>query len=112
MSRVRADPAAAEQAVEVLEDLDWCLEQLEAVQTHRSLSELASSKVRRLASPRLSSRSLASLALLCVTLTRPLTPHIRNIIRSDRVASLLHSIPFQSIPFHSDSDLIHTPEMI
>ena len=32
--------------MEVLEDIDWCLEQLEAVQTHRSLSELASSKVR------------------------------------------------------------------
>ena len=38
----------ADQAVEVLEDLDWCLEQLESVQSHRSLSELASSKVNGL----------------------------------------------------------------
>ena len=33
-------------AQETLEELDWCLEQLEAIQIHRSVSEMASSKVR------------------------------------------------------------------
>lgn len=32
-------------AQETLEELDWCLEQLEAIQIHRSVSEMASSKV-------------------------------------------------------------------
>ena len=34
-------------AVETLEELDWCLDQLESMQTHRSVSDLASNKVRR-----------------------------------------------------------------
>ena len=33
-------------AVETLEELDWCLDQLETIQTHRSVSDMASSKVR------------------------------------------------------------------
>ncbi|EPB79537.1 hypothetical protein ANCCEY_01357 [Ancylostoma ceylanicum] len=32
-------------AQETLEELDWCLDQLETIQTHRSVSEMASSKV-------------------------------------------------------------------
>lgn len=32
-------------AVETLEELDWCLDQLETIQTHRSVSDMASSKV-------------------------------------------------------------------
>ena len=32
-------------AVETLEELDWCLDQLENMQTHRSVSDMASSKV-------------------------------------------------------------------
>jgi len=32
--------------LETLEELDWCLDQLETVQTHRSVSEMASNKVR------------------------------------------------------------------
>ncbi|KHJ92538.1 hypothetical protein OESDEN_07572, partial [Oesophagostomum dentatum] len=35
-------------AQETLEELDWCLDQLETIQTHRSVSEMASSKVRHL----------------------------------------------------------------
>ncbi|RCN43079.1 hypothetical protein ANCCAN_10960 [Ancylostoma caninum] len=31
-------------AQETLEELDWCLDQLETIQTHRSVSEMASSK--------------------------------------------------------------------
>lgn len=33
-------------AMETLEELDWCMEQLETIQTHRSVSDMASSKVR------------------------------------------------------------------
>lgn len=33
-------------ARETLEELDWCLDQLETIQTHRSVSEMASKKVR------------------------------------------------------------------
>ena len=32
-------------AAETLTELDWCLEQLELVQTHRSISDMATSKV-------------------------------------------------------------------
>lgn len=32
-------------ARETLEELDWCLDQLETIQTHRSVSEMASKKV-------------------------------------------------------------------
>ncbi|KAA0194714.1 hypothetical protein HAZT_HAZT001936 [Hyalella azteca] len=32
-------------AQETLEELDWCLDQLETIQTHRSVSDMASSKL-------------------------------------------------------------------
>ena len=35
-------------AVETLEELDWCLDQLENMQTHRSVSDMASNKVYNL----------------------------------------------------------------
>ena len=35
-------------AIETLEELDWCLDQLETIQTHRSVSDMATSKVRNL----------------------------------------------------------------
>lgn len=35
-------------ALETIEELDWCLDQLEAIQTHRSVSDMASLKVCRL----------------------------------------------------------------
>ena len=35
-------------SLETLEELDWCLDQLETIQTHRSVSDMASSKVGRL----------------------------------------------------------------
>uniref|UniRef100_A0A8D0HDU2 3',5'-cyclic-AMP phosphodiesterase n=1 Tax=Sphenodon punctatus TaxID=8508 RepID=A0A8D0HDU2_SPHPU len=34
-------------AMETLEELDWCLDQLETIQTYRSVSEMASNKVFR-----------------------------------------------------------------
>lgn len=33
-------------ARETLEELDWCLDQLETMHTHRSVGDLASTKVR------------------------------------------------------------------
>uniref|UniRef100_A0A0N5CDM6 Phosphodiesterase n=1 Tax=Strongyloides papillosus TaxID=174720 RepID=A0A0N5CDM6_STREA len=41
-------------ALETLEELDWCLEQLETIQTHRSVSEMASSKFRKMLNKELS----------------------------------------------------------
>lgn len=32
-------------SIETIEELDWCLDQLETIQTHRSVSDMASSKV-------------------------------------------------------------------
>ncbi|XP_014602080.1 PREDICTED: cAMP-specific 3',5'-cyclic phosphodiesterase, isoform F isoform X6 [Polistes canadensis] len=35
-------------AVETMEELDWCLDQLETIQTHRSVSDMASLKFKRM----------------------------------------------------------------
>ena len=32
-------------SVDTLEEIEWCLEQLETLQTHQSVSDMASSKV-------------------------------------------------------------------
>lgn len=40
-------------ALDTLEELDWCLDQLETIQTHRSVSEMASNKVHVCISVRL-----------------------------------------------------------
>ena len=39
------DENYVKRAGETLEELDWCLDQLETIQTHRSVSDMASSKV-------------------------------------------------------------------
>ena len=39
------DDSNVKLSLETLEELDWCLEQLESMQTHRSVSDMASSKV-------------------------------------------------------------------
>uniref|UniRef100_A0A914VIU2 3',5'-cyclic-AMP phosphodiesterase n=1 Tax=Plectus sambesii TaxID=2011161 RepID=A0A914VIU2_9BILA len=41
-------------AADTLEELDWCLEQLETIQTHRSVSEMASTKFRKMLNKELS----------------------------------------------------------
>uniref|UniRef100_A0A8C6L3M8 Phosphodiesterase n=1 Tax=Nothobranchius furzeri TaxID=105023 RepID=A0A8C6L3M8_NOTFU len=41
-------------AQETLEELDWCLDQLETIQTHRSVSEMASNKFKRMLNRELS----------------------------------------------------------
>lgn len=45
-----ADETYTKVALETLEELDWCLDQLETIQTHRSVSDMASSKVSTQAS--------------------------------------------------------------
>uniref|UniRef100_A0A5K3F0R1 Phosphodiesterase n=1 Tax=Mesocestoides corti TaxID=53468 RepID=A0A5K3F0R1_MESCO len=41
-------------AVETLEELEWCLERLESIQTHRSVSDMASSKFKKMLNKELS----------------------------------------------------------
>uniref|UniRef100_A0A3Q2YQ61 3',5'-cyclic-AMP phosphodiesterase n=1 Tax=Hippocampus comes TaxID=109280 RepID=A0A3Q2YQ61_HIPCM len=43
---VPAEEAYQKLATETLEELDWCLDQLETLQTRHSVSEMASNKVR------------------------------------------------------------------
>jgi cAMP-specific phosphodiesterase 4 len=38
----------AKLSAETLEELEWCLDQLDTIQTHRSVSDMASSKVNTL----------------------------------------------------------------
>uniref|UniRef100_T1INE9 Phosphodiesterase n=1 Tax=Strigamia maritima TaxID=126957 RepID=T1INE9_STRMM len=47
-------------AVETLEELEWCLDQLETIQTHRSVSDMASSKFKRMLNKELSHFSESS----------------------------------------------------
>ena len=42
---ITADEQRQQLVVETLEDLEWCLEQLETTQTDRSVSDLATNKV-------------------------------------------------------------------
>ena len=41
-----SDDAYVRTAMETLDELDWCLDQLETMQTHKSVSGMASTKVR------------------------------------------------------------------
>ncbi|XP_068607176.1 3',5'-cyclic-AMP phosphodiesterase 4C-like [Brachionichthys hirsutus] len=47
-------------ALDTLEELDWCLDQLETIQTHRSVSEMASNKFKRMLNRELSHLSETS----------------------------------------------------
>ncbi|KAL7056340.1 hypothetical protein AAHC03_020782 [Spirometra sp. Aus1] len=46
--RLAEDEPSNGLATETLEELEWCLERLESVQTHRSVSDMASSKFKKL----------------------------------------------------------------
>lgn len=43
-----ADESYQKLAMETIEELDWCLDQLETIQTYRSVSDMASNKVGQL----------------------------------------------------------------
>ncbi|CAF0948348.1 unnamed protein product [Rotaria sordida] len=49
-----SDDNSLSQAIATLEELDWCLEQLETMQTHKSVSDLASLKFKRMLNKELS----------------------------------------------------------
>jgi cAMP-specific phosphodiesterase 4 len=49
-----SDENYVKRAGETLEELDWCLDQLETIQTHRSVSDMASSKFKRMLNKELS----------------------------------------------------------
>lgn len=40
--------------METLEELDWCLDQLETIQSHRSVGDMATSKFKRMLNKELS----------------------------------------------------------
>lgn len=42
---VHGDDGYIRLAMDTIDELDWCLDQLETVQTHRSVSDMASLKV-------------------------------------------------------------------
>ncbi|XP_026051090.1 cAMP-specific 3',5'-cyclic phosphodiesterase 4B-like isoform X3 [Carassius auratus] len=43
-----SDESYQKMAVETMEELDWCLDQLETIQTYRSVSDMASNKFKRM----------------------------------------------------------------
>ncbi|TNN81506.1 cAMP-specific 3',5'-cyclic phosphodiesterase 4B [Liparis tanakae] len=42
---ILTDESYQKLAIETMEELDWCLDQLETIQTYRSVSDMASNKV-------------------------------------------------------------------
>jgi len=54
MTMTTSDDNSLSQAIATLEELDWCLEQLETMQTHKSVSDLASLKFKRMLNKELS----------------------------------------------------------
>ncbi|XP_044272042.1 cAMP-specific 3',5'-cyclic phosphodiesterase isoform X7 [Tribolium madens] len=57
---VPGDEAYMKMAMETMEELDWCLDQLETIQTHRSVSDMASLKFKRMLNKELSHFSESS----------------------------------------------------
>ncbi|CAL8312426.1 unnamed protein product [Arctogadus glacialis] len=49
-----SDETYQQMAQETLDELDWCLDQLETIQTHRSVSDMASTKFKRMLNRELS----------------------------------------------------------
>ncbi|XP_037920812.1 cAMP-specific 3',5'-cyclic phosphodiesterase isoform X4 [Hermetia illucens] len=57
---VPGDEAYVRLAMDTVEELDWCLDQLETIQTHRSVSDMASLKFKRMLNKELSHFSESS----------------------------------------------------
>ncbi|XP_072042994.1 3',5'-cyclic-AMP phosphodiesterase 4C-like isoform X3 [Amphiura filiformis] len=57
---ITVDENYGKMAIETLEELDWCMDQLETMQTHRSVSDLATSKFKRMLGRELSAFSETS----------------------------------------------------
>jgi len=78
-------------AVETIEELDWCLDQLETIQTHRSVSDMASLKVRSypfifllsFATYSLNARFLLYLANFKESLSRVIvSAHVQDLVKN------------------------------
>lgn len=82
-----AEEAYQKLASETLEELDWCLDQLETLQTRHSVSEMASNKV----SP--GSALTEAPRLLIPTLVKPPVP----VARGNTYRGLSHSLHFGSL---------------
>lgn len=50
----KTDDSMSRLAMETLEELDWCLDQLETIQAHRSVGDMATSKFKRMLNKELS----------------------------------------------------------
>lgn len=59
------DDAYMKLAIETMEELDWCLDQLETIQTHRSVSDMASLKVGTAWAPSCLNSRLMSKSVFC-----------------------------------------------
>lgn len=98
-----AEEAYQKLASETLEELDWCLDQLETLQTRHSVSEMASNKV----SP--SSALTEAPKLLIPTLEKPPVP----VARRNTEMYLSHCIlevllPLRKVPDSVSSSLCHS----
>ena len=52
--RLLLDETFLRMSLETLEELDWCLDQLESLQTHKSVSDMAANKFKRMLNKELS----------------------------------------------------------
>lgn len=71
------DDAYMKLAIETMEELDWCLDQLETIQTHRSVSDMASLKVGTAWAPSCLNSRLMSKSMV-VAKTENLNSSTRN----------------------------------
>uniref|UniRef100_A0A8C5U609 3',5'-cyclic-AMP phosphodiesterase n=1 Tax=Malurus cyaneus samueli TaxID=2593467 RepID=A0A8C5U609_9PASS len=72
--RCPAEDAHQKLSRETLEELDWCLDQLETLQTRHSVSEMASNKFKRMLSRELTQLSPAAPGTSGICASTPLTP--------------------------------------
>ena len=75
-----SDDAYVRTAMETLDELDWCLDQLETMQTHKSVSGMASTKVR----------------LDTVVLDNSTFAHLREFQIADYVTTILERIKWST----------------
>lgn len=97
-----AEEAYQKLASETLEELDWCLDQLETLQTRHSVSEMASNKVSpssaRTEDPRLPIPTLGKLPVPLAPGNRDLSHCILAVLLPPRVVpDSVHPSPFHSL---------------
>uniref|UniRef100_A0A3B4A8V9 3',5'-cyclic-AMP phosphodiesterase n=1 Tax=Periophthalmus magnuspinnatus TaxID=409849 RepID=A0A3B4A8V9_9GOBI len=85
-------------ATETLEELDWCLDQLETLQTRHSVSEMASNKVRH--------KSTQKHPNVHKKLLRTVVPNHRA---GDRYRAVMHLLPGRTKTVHNLSATASSP---